>query len=1116
MLMMVLFISQSIKKAQLVTRRILDQYADRIGNDVWRTVITSDGLETVKVLLKKNASRNTAVACHWIRSRNRDDLLWIVGRRDVFDENGRVPVNFTTKEMIHEDWENDWAYLPFVTILTALAALFHDWGKASDYFQDKLARELLTADPFRHEWISCKILEAVVRCSHAWDDDKKWLAFLAEGKFDQDKVGKAMTEGDLEKLAPLPPLAGLLTWLIFSHHRLPDPDKTARNKYDGRQRKNIGDMLQSISGTWGYENKEAHEPAALEKCLAFSAGFLWDDAPIWRKMVKKWCHRALESYDRLAGMMTGSEAQPVLRRCLNDARLGLMLGDHYLSSLRRADDQSCWGARTLWANTDRKSGKPKQYLEEHLVGVTKQALRIVHRLLAFSENMEKAYDVHSLKKTSPPAFRWQDRVAAKIRKYRDSDERKRGWFIINMASTGCGKTMANAKIMEAVSEDGESLRYVLALGLRSLTLQTGDEYRDRIGLSPDEMAVIIGSNAVLKLHQQSPGSSSDPSIYGEDGTLMEQELGCVNTQSESQNQFLNIFFDPDHPDSAQKNKNFLYKPVLVTTIDHMMGAVETKRGGRYILPSLRLMSSDLVIDEIDDFDRKDLTAIARLVHLAGMYGRNVAISSATIPPDLAEGMYRSYMAGLACRNAFFSEKKAGTVVWCDEFRTDVQTMDTEDSRFAENHDRFIKARIEKLKKEPAKRRGFLFPCKVNDDESDLIKEYFSSIKQAVLQLHRDHHVVDRKTGKNISIGVIRMANVNPCVELSLYLMQCNWPDHTAVRVMTYHSRQILLLRHEQEKYLDSVLKRKQENGQVVDIEDPVMRNHIDHETEEDIIFILVATPVEETGRDHDFDWAVIEPSSGRSIIQLAGRVLRHRKSAGNISHENVAVMDYNLRGLQGQERAFIWPGYEDGRYVLETHCMEELIDGKRLEEKIDAVPRIRKASHLEPCRRLIDLEQQIMADFNSFTDTGPQCINGWNYEAWWMTALPQEMNRFRRADIPEEKLYAKYIDGKVCLCELDADTSCSKAYGIEPYTGMTPGMKKRLWLSDEERNYIKLLESLAAGQDGPKEKLMKRYSEIFGEITVPASKNNAKTLLYSDQLGLFHMEKEESEIGEAQ
>jgi CRISPR-associated endonuclease/helicase Cas3 len=37
-----------------------------------------------------------------------------------------------------------------------------------------------------------------------------------------------------------------------------------------------------------------------------------------------------------------------------------------------------------------------------------------------------------------------------------------------------------------------------------------------------------------------------------------------------------------------------------------MGVTETKRGGRYILPFLRLMSSDLVIDEVDDFDGRDL------------------------------------------------------------------------------------------------------------------------------------------------------------------------------------------------------------------------------------------------------------------------------------------------------------------------------------------------------------------------------------------------------------------------------------------------------------------------------------------------------------------------------
>jgi len=58
---------------------------------------------------------------------------------------------------------------------------------------------------------------------------------------------------------------------------------------------------------------------------------------------------------------------------------------------------------------------------------------------------------------------------------------------------------------------------------------------------------------------------------------------------------------------------------------------------------MRLMSSDLVIDEIDDFDDKDLIAIGRLIHLAGMLGRKVMISSATIPPDLAEGYFNVYL-----------------------------------------------------------------------------------------------------------------------------------------------------------------------------------------------------------------------------------------------------------------------------------------------------------------------------------------------------------------------------------------------------------------------------------------------------------------------------------------
>jgi CRISPR-associated endonuclease/helicase Cas3 len=44
----------------------------------------------------------------------------------------------------------------------------------------------------------------------------------------------------------------------------------------------------------------------------------------------------------------------------------------------------------------------------------------------------------------------------------------------------------------------------------------------------------------------------------------------------------------------------------------------------------------------NDFDGKDLIAIGRLIHHAGMLGRKVMISSATIAPDLALGFFNAY------------------------------------------------------------------------------------------------------------------------------------------------------------------------------------------------------------------------------------------------------------------------------------------------------------------------------------------------------------------------------------------------------------------------------------------------------------------------------------------
>ena len=136
--MIVTFISQCEKKAIPRTRRVLDAFADRIGDNTWQTVITEEGLIAVKKLLRKTVTKSTAVSCHWIRGRRRSELLWIVGNRNKFNREGVVPVNTTQKKLDLNKWENDWHYLPLIKALVAISALLHDWGKATVLFQEKL------------------------------------------------------------------------------------------------------------------------------------------------------------------------------------------------------------------------------------------------------------------------------------------------------------------------------------------------------------------------------------------------------------------------------------------------------------------------------------------------------------------------------------------------------------------------------------------------------------------------------------------------------------------------------------------------------------------------------------------------------------------------------------------------------------------------------------------------------------------------------------------------------------------------------------------------------------------------------------------------------------------
>ena len=1115
--MMVTFVSQCEKKAHNRTRRVLDSFANRIGDNTWQTVITNEGLNAVKKLLRKTASKNTAVACHWIRSRSRSQFLWVVGNKQKFSNIGVVAVNTTKRKLVNSHVENDWTYLPLIKALVAIAALLHDWGKASELFQEKLNPKNkmgFKGDPIRHEWISCLLLNALVQTHQENTDnlhDGAWLGALVNGNIDEALIKAIASQQQINPLANLPPIAKLVAWLIVSHHRLP-LNSAIKNNIRAESWPKIDDVLRQITQQWGYENKydEVEYKQRVVRCFNFPNGLLSASQP-WLKQIKKWSQRLLACEKQaLQSLSDGS-----YRSILSYSRLCLMLGDHYYSS--QGADKKWQDNIGLFANTDFKSKALKQKLDEHLVGVAKHGLNTVHLLPSFEREPPVAQDIAALKKLSPKDFRWQDKAVDGIKAWRTDNNQKQGFFAVNMASTGCGKTFANVKVMQALSDDGNSLRFVLALGLRTLTLQTGDEYRDRVGLDEAELAVLIGSRAVMELHQQAK--------------LDEDEASFEQSGSESQESLLEeeVDYDCAIPEAGmatvlreERDRKFLYAPVLACTIDHLMAATDTKRGGRYILPILRLMSSDIVIDEIDDFSGKDLVAIGRLIHLAGMLGRKVMISSATIPPDLAEGYFKAYRDGW---QIYCKTRSASTVIgcgWIDEFNTKVVSnngLQDKDAILAyrKQHAVFIDDRVAKLLKQSVKRKADVTSCESifsdfahNHNDEGVIADkqhaYFKCISDSAVAKHRNHHSVDAQSKLAVSFGVVRMANISPCIALTQYLLVADIPTDTQIRIMPYHSQQVLLMRHKQEQHLDQVLKRKEGDGeQAKAFSNPIIRQHLDHIRRHEalvknVLFILVATPVEEVGRDHDFDWAVIEPSSYRSIIQLAGRVHRHRKTA--VQEPNVSLLQYNWKGIRDKHRedakVFNRPGFEE-TVQLESHDLNDLLDTETLLQRLDAIPRIRKPQELQHTKQLADLEHyvihRLLATYRTEC-TGPAELQGYLREAWFLTAYPQDLVPFREGR-PSLKIFLTFDeDEKKCtFCEKN-----EKGFPVPrelplkiSRTTLDTEAARRLWLV---RDFDTEIEALAEQQETSLRKVSLRY----GELGFPHNENEKYE--YNDQFGL--------------
>ena len=332
--------------------------------------------------------------------------------------------------------------------------------------------------------------------------------------------------------------------------------------------------------------------------------------------------------------------------------------------------------------------------------------------------------------------------------------------------------------------------------------------------------------------------------------------------------------------------------------------------------------------------------------------------------------------------------------------------------------------------------------------------------------------------------------------MTKFLLTAEMADNTELRVMAYHSQQLLIMRSEQERHLDAVLKRK--NDSQPSFDQRIIRKHLDSTKAQHVIFILVATPVEEVGRDHDFDWAVVEPSSYRSFIQLSGRVLRHRELSDDVETPNISLLQYNLKGLLQQKTVYCRPGYESEKNPLITHDLQELLIGEPFADRLDAAPRISRKRTANPGENLADLEHEVIHQLlTDYHRQGPESLQGWLNGCWWLTAVPQRLVGFREG-APQLPVYLALHDGEWRFVEKEKFgiiNPIEVLFGIEREKELSPLESERLWL---HRDYESLLGKLAKSS-------IEQAALIYGEIGLPTFGKESHDLhfLYSSQLGLM-------------
>lgn len=778
-------------------------------------------------------------------------------------------------------------------VLASLSGMTHDIGKATVLVQRKLRDARFPAsDPVRHEWISMQLLDALI--------SGKTLAQA----FDLLEVSR-LNHSPFARNEGLRSANDVLKFCVVTHHGMLSPSDARQDAERGSDR--TANHVRTIS-----EHPCTKSPADF---LKLHAPF---DATLEHELTREF--ETLRQLTQALGQVFNSNTWRVVALYI---RACLIMADHTVSA-RRLEHYNC----ALAANTirDRASNTRKlnQDLNYHLREVERLTRTYVHNVATVRWNgvSEQTHNrLLEINEATDIRFSWQDQASVKLGAARKQTQAPA--LVLNVAGTGTGKTRMNLRAAAALSRR-PTLRATTVLNLRTLTLQTGHAYETEAGIGKGELVCVIGDKSIRALHEQT--------IANTDENPEELEFEASDNRVAGPD-FLKEYLQL-HPTQA----GLITAPILVSTVDFVIAAGEPHKQGHHAAALLRVMHSDLIIDEADDYEPHAFVAILRLVEMALLFGNNVVISTATLPRPMVEALVKVY------QSAFERHQKLNAT----SFLPLVAIIDNYDAPalFAgngpEDIGRDYVERVQKASARMAVQRVRVPKLAMIPVQSE--SGFLEAIKRSVEELHDQHCWRHEVSGKLISIGLVRVANISTAILVARYLSAAFPGDYIA----TYHAREFFIQRYRKELILDELLTRK--HGNTAINRSPYIAGLLNRRVGDSVKLIVVATPIEEVGRDHDFDWGVFEPSSGRSLVQGPGRVNRHRLCP--VDHPNIHILQYNYRHCIGLSPAFYKPGFETAKGW--EHDLGRLLNWNELQE-ISAS--LRLGNHL-----LGRLEDEVLAE----------------------------------------------------------------------------------------------------------------------------------------------------------